>query len=98
MTYKLICTETGRKSGKYHYQVIDENGNVISERHSNREYVACVANGSLYFGRLDLIGKGEHGSNIKYFERVLAGLVPGTTFSKEAAQRNLDALNLIAYR
>lgn len=66
-TYKLQVKETGNKAGKFHYQVIDEAGNVLSERRSNREYVACTANGSHYFGRLDLIGKGDHGSLIKFW-------------------------------
>jgi hypothetical protein len=52
MNYKLNVTKN--KSGKFHYTVTDEKGNVISERKSNREYVACTANGSYYFGRLDL--------------------------------------------
>ena len=66
MNYKLIVTETKNKSGKYHYQVIDETGKVISERKSNREYVACTINGSYYFGRIDLIGKGDHGKQVKW--------------------------------
>ncbi len=66
MNYELKVTETGRKGGKFHYQVIDETGKVISERKSNREYVACTINGAFYFGRLDLIGKGDHGKDVKY--------------------------------
>lgn len=66
MNYKLIVTETGNKAGKYHYQVVDETGKVISQRRSNREYVAATICGSYYFGRLDLIGKGDHGKNVKY--------------------------------
>jgi len=65
MNYELKVTETKSKTSKFHYQVIDENGTIISERKSNREYVACTADGSLYFGRLDLIGKGEHGRLIR---------------------------------
>lgn len=65
-TYTLKVTETNNKAGKFHYQVIDDTtGEVISERRSNREYVACTINGSYYFGRLDLIGKGEHGTQVK---------------------------------
>lgn len=67
-TYKLKRTETGSKSGKFHYQVIDESGKIISERKSNREYVACTIDGELYFGRLDLIGKGEHGRKLNYYK------------------------------
>ena len=60
MNYELKVTETKNKAGKFHYQVVDENGNLISERKSNREYVACTINGAFYFGRIDLIGKGEY--------------------------------------
>lgn len=66
MKYKLRVTETLSKSAKFHYEVIDENGNVVSKRVSNREYVACTINGQFYFGRLDLIGKGDHGKQIKW--------------------------------
>jgi len=66
MKYKLIVTETGRKAGKYFYKVIDEDFNVLASRHSNREYVACTINGQYYFGRLDLIGKGDHAKQLKW--------------------------------
>ena len=49
------------KGKKYQYTVTDEKGNVVSTRTSARDYVACTANGEFYFGRLDLIGKGDHG-------------------------------------
>jgi len=61
MNYELKVTTTNNKAGKFHYQVIDDNGTIISERKSNREYVACTIKGAFYFGRLDLIGKGDHG-------------------------------------
>jgi hypothetical protein len=63
--FYLQRTTTGKKSGNFHYQVFDGNGQLISERWSNREYVACTIGGTYYFGRLDLIGKGEHGRMIK---------------------------------
>lgn len=66
MNYTLKVTETKNKSGKFHYQVIDETGKVITTRNSNREYVACTICGSFFFGRLDLIGKGDHGRTAKY--------------------------------
>ena len=69
-TYTL--TKTTLKNGKFHYVVTDNNGNIISERKSNRNYVACTACGSNYFGRLDLIGKGDHGKWIDYVESKLA--------------------------
>ena len=65
MKYTLKVTETKNKAGKFHYQVIDENGQLISERKSNRVYVACTRNGGFYFGRLDLVGRGDHGRMIK---------------------------------
>lgn len=61
MTKTFTLTKTELKNGKFHYVVTDNNGNVISERKSNRHYVACTACGAFYFGRLDLIGKGTHG-------------------------------------
>jgi len=65
MNYELKVTETNNKAAKYNYQVIDEAGNVITERKSNKEYVACTADGVYFFGRLDLIGKGNHGAEMK---------------------------------
>ena len=65
MKYTLNVKETGNKAAKFHYTVTDENGTVISTRSSNREYVACTICGSFYFGRLDLIGKGDHGNYLK---------------------------------
>ena len=48
------------KGKKYEYQVIDADSKaIVSKRTSAREYVACTADGSFYFGRLDLIGKGD---------------------------------------
>lgn len=52
------------KGKKYQYTVTDEKGNVVSTRTSARDYVACTANGEFYFGRLDLIGKGDHGKGL----------------------------------
>jgi hypothetical protein len=69
MNYKLIVKETGKKNGKFIYTVTDENGNVISTRQSNREYVAATINGEFYFGRIDLIGKGDHGRRMKNLEK-----------------------------
>jgi len=65
MKYVLTVTETKNKAGKFHYVVTDENGLVFSDRKSNREYVACTFDGRFYFGRLDLIGKGDHGKYVK---------------------------------
>ncbi len=66
MTYKLFKTEINTKAAKYRYEVKDENGNVITSRNSNREYAACTIDGSFFFGRIDLIGKGDHGRRVKW--------------------------------
>lgn len=60
------------KGKKYQYTVTDEKGNVISTRTSARDYVACTANGEFYFGRLDLIGKGDHGKGLSRTTEILA--------------------------
>ena len=39
--------------------VTDENSSVVSTRTSTRDYVACTANGDFYYGRFDLIDKGD---------------------------------------
>lgn len=64
-TFKLNKTA---KSKKFEYTVTNENGEIVSSRISARDYVACTADGIYYFGRLDLIGKGEHGRMIKYYQ------------------------------
>lgn len=66
MSYTLKVKETNNKAAKFLYEVInDETGEVVSSRKSNRVYVACTFNGAYYFGRLDLIGKGDHGFHLK---------------------------------
>ena len=58
------------KGKKYEYQVIDADSKaIVSKRTSAREYVACTADGSFYFGRLDLIGKGDHGKQLRAMRR-----------------------------
>ena len=77
---KYILTKTV-KGKKYEYVVTDENGNVISKRSSAREYVACTANGQFYFGRLDLIGKGDHGKHLSHTVEILAN--PEKAYKKQ---------------
>lgn len=61
------------KGKKYEYQVIDVDSKaIVSKRTSAREYVACTADGSFYFGRLDLIGKGDHGKWLSRTAEILA--------------------------
>lgn len=76
--YKLTATTKGNKTL---YQVIDETGKVISKRLSTRKYVACTIDGSYYFGRLDLIGKGEHGQTLARIQE-----------SKDTSRETYDAI------
>jgi len=61
--YKLLRIETGAKVGAhYHYKVIETaTGRRVSERYSNRRYVAATIDGRFYFSRTDLVGKNAHG-------------------------------------
>lgn len=96
--FTLQKQETTRKGARFIYLVTDENGVVISTRKSDRDYVACTADGSFYFGRLDLIGKGDHGKQIKYAQGwgrdEKDNLVPNM---HEADLDRLEKLNQIAY-
>lgn len=60
-----------QKGDKFVYTVVDENNNVISTRTSKKDYVACTVNGEFYFGRIDLIGKGEHGRCLSYNTKII---------------------------
>lgn len=71
------------KGKKYQYTVTDEKGNVVSTRTSARDYVACTANGEFYFGRLDLIGKGDHGKRLSHTAAILAN--PEAAYKKQVA-------------
>lgn len=51
---KYILEVTTKKNGKKVYTVKDENGVVISDRESFRDYVAAEIHGNNYFGRVDL--------------------------------------------
>ncbi len=68
MNYKLTITETQNKAAKFIYEIVDESGKVITTRKSNREYVAATIDGLYFFGRLDLIGKGDHGRTVKWLK------------------------------
>lgn len=72
------------KGKKYEYQVIDVDSKaIVSKRTSAREYVACTANGEFYFGRLDLIGKGDHGKGLSRTTEILAN--PERAYKKQVA-------------
>lgn len=71
ITLELVKKETGKKASKFIYQVMVD-GNVVAERKSNRDYVACYVLKSVgkeiptygvpfFFGRMDLVGKGDSG-------------------------------------
>lgn len=66
MHYNLKVTETNNKAGKYLYEIQDASGNTLVTRRSNREYVAATIDGRFFFGRIDLIGKGDHGRTVKW--------------------------------
>lgn len=72
------------KGKKYLYTVTDEKGNVVSTRTSARDYVACTANGEFYFGRLDLIGKGDHGRGLSRTTEILTN--PERAYKKQVAE------------
>lgn len=71
------------KGKKFQYTVTDENGNIVSTRTSARDYVACTADGNFYFGRLDLIGKGEHGRLLRHFTEWLTN--PEAEYKRQTA-------------
>lgn len=84
-TYKLNKTVKGKK---FEYTVTDGNGKIISKRTSVNQYVACTANGEFYFGRLDLIGKGDHGKLLNRANLVLTD--PQKAWDKDARQMSMN--------
>lgn len=56
-----------RISGTNRYRIMDGD-RILSERVTKKEYIAATADGSIYFGREDLIGKGKHGAAVKRAE------------------------------
>ena len=79
--YILVKKEKGKK---FEYQVIDtESKAIVSKRTSARDYVSCVADGSYYFGRLDLIGKGDHGKQLSWVNKILSN--PEKAYKEMAA-------------
>ena len=107
MTHEFTLTKTTLKNGKFQYVVTNQEGTIVSNRTSSREYVACTADGNFYFGRLDLIGKGDHGRYIKDAQDILTWTPEqfakktaclGTLESwKESAIRSIESLNSTAY-
>lgn len=82
------------KGQKFEYQVIDtESKAIVSKRTSARDYVACTADGSFYFGRLDLIGKGDHGKRLSHTAAILAN--PEAAYKKQVAYFTPDYIRLV---
>lgn len=73
---QLVKTQKGKL---FKYDVVDESGSIVSTRTSKRDYVACTSNGEFYFGRLDLVGKGDHG-------RAICALKAPTDYKEEYGQ------------
>jgi hypothetical protein len=101
-------TKTQLKNGKFEYCVIDQDNNVIAKRISFNHYVACTTNGKYFFGRLDLIGKGEQGQILNNCEKDLKltesefqnmGRSKYYTYDEmiESCKKTIIKLNTIAY-
>lgn len=66
-THVLHVRETKSAKTRFLYIVREIATNeIVSTRSSNRKYVACTAHGDFYFGRTELIGKGDHGKRIRW--------------------------------
>lgn len=81
-TYKLTKTKKGSNNI---YVVTDQTGTILSKRVSKRDYVACTINGRFYFGRLDLVGKGDHGRSLNFYQ------------GKPDRKEEFEAISQIAY-
>ena len=95
-THTLVKTETNRKANKYSYAiVINETGETVGTRNSNREYVACTIDGAFFFGRMDLVGKGDHGKMIKHCQAEAPKAEPGRKDYLEAKLTNLTTIAVL---
>lgn len=91
----MILTKT-QKGNKYLYEVKNEAGKVVAKRLSSRDYVACTSNGELFFGRIDLIGKGEHGRQLSMYQKGTQDMKEKESFRKWCAE-SLEIISNIAY-
>lgn len=67
--YKLTCTPKGKK---FLYEVKDEQGHLYAKRLSTRDnFVACTLDGNFFFGRIDLIGKADHGKMVTSYQEII---------------------------
>lgn len=92
---KLILTKAA-KGKKFIYEVKNEAGEIKAQRISARDYVACTADGSLFFGRRDLIGKGEHGRQLTAYRAGSVNSKESESYRK-ACKKALEVLENIAY-
>lgn len=72
------------KNNSYRYEVKTDTGAIICKRNSYRNYVACTLDGSIFFGRLDLIGKGWNKSSFDYAKN--RGTPITVVYAKEAIE------------
>lgn len=67
--YTLHCTPKGKK---FLYEVKDEQGHLYAKRLSKRDnFVACTLDGNFFFGRIDLIGKGDHNIMVTKYQDIV---------------------------
>lgn len=85
--FKMTKVETTRKNEKFLYTIEDQKGYIIDTRRSNREYVAALVlidkdgtNGraSHWFGRLDLVGKGDSKKTLDWLDRKVPAVTDTT--------------------
>lgn len=91
--YTLKATEL--KNGKILYTVIDSDGNILAQRTSIRKYIACTIDGDYFFGRYDLIGKGDHGRRLASIDKHKNTSREAYDAELEAARRDIFATNRI---
>lgn len=95
--FRIKKTPKGTSYGQqvYLYEVIDRGDNVCGTRKSPRTYVACVVQVSedkvvplTWFGRYDLIGKGESRRYIERSNVYVARLLDENPWSEPENQSN----------
>ena len=65
MAYRLQVRENLLGGGKYIYEIVDSEGEVLKRRISNRVFVAATIDAEFFFRSLDLIGEGDHGRDVQ---------------------------------
>jgi hypothetical protein len=64
--YFIEVKEIGKLNKAFMYTIKDMDGNIHATRKSKHTYVAATFDGQYFFSRLDLIGKGDHGQQVKW--------------------------------